>query len=141
MSQTISRRSGYTEEVLPKSELKRIMKRFMADQNRGISLEHFAEIAGMTRENMALIFVYEKHDMSEIIQRRVSKAYKQWLNGELVVMQNKDRTKFVDYRKEPKPRLARGYGLQVVDGEIKLKLGIRNKAEYSETLDEQLDRG
>ena len=113
----------------------------MADQNRGISLEHFAEIAGMTRENMALIFVYEKHDMSEIIQRRVSKAYKQWLNGELVVMQNKDRTKFVDYRKEPKPRLARGYGLQVVDGEIKLKLGIRNKAEYSETLDEQLDRG
>ena len=57
-------------------------------------------------------------------------------------MQNRDRTKFVQYRKEAKPVLERATGLQVVNGEIKLKLGITNKYDYSQpTVDEQLKRG
>lgn len=143
MYQTTSRKSVFTEpnNVIPKKELYRIMKRFIADPNRGISMALFSEVAGVGERNMLEIFVYEKNNCSEIIQRRVSKAYKQWVAGELAIMANRDKTRYVEYRKVPKPRLGRSYGLQVVGDEIKLKIGIRNKAEYSETLDEQLDRG
>jgi hypothetical protein len=64
------------------------------------------------------------------VQIRVSKAYISWKKGEIAVMQNWDNTRFTEYRKVAKPRLARGYGLQVVNGEIKMKLGIVNKADY-----------
>ena len=57
-------------------------------------------------------------------------------------MKNRDNTKFVAYRREEKPRLARSTGLQVVNGEIKIKVGISNLGDYSgTTLDEALKRG
>jgi hypothetical protein len=80
--------------------------------------------------------------MTEMVQYRVSKAYTEWKNGEVVIMQNRDRTKYVDYRKEAKPVLERGFNLQVQDGQIKIKLGIQKKYDYArQTLDEQLERG
>jgi hypothetical protein len=72
----------------------------------------------------------------------VSKAYHEWKDGEVAIMQNRDTSKFVQYRKESKPVFKRTTGLQVVNGEIKIKLGISNKYDYSgSTLDEQLGRG
>jgi hypothetical protein len=125
-------------QVLPKKELMRIIKRFLADERRGISQKLFAEIAGISETTLKDVFMYEKIPMSETTQRRVSKAYEHWRKGDVAIMELRDRTRVVEYRKESKPRLAKGYGLQVQGGEIKLKLGIRNKAEYDETLDEQL---
>ena len=57
-------------------------------------------------------------------------------------MQNRDASKFVQYRKEAKPVLQRTNKLEVINGEIKIKLGISKKYDYSgSTLDEQLGRG
>lgn len=57
-------------------------------------------------------------------------------------MQNRDRTKFVAYRKEEKPRLVPTTGLQVVNGQIKIRVGMSNKSDYSGlTLDETIGRG
>ena len=57
-------------------------------------------------------------------------------------MQNRDRTKFVQYRKDAKPVVERKNQLEVVNGQIKLKIGLVNKHDYSrQTLDEQLERG
>ena len=127
--------------VISKQELLRTMKLFLADQNRGISIDLFADLAGLGKKTLMEVFVHQSLPLSEYVQRRTSKAYKEWRNGEVAVMQNRDKSRFVQYRKESKPKMVRGYGLQVVGGEIKLKLGVKNRADYDSTLAEQLDRG
>jgi hypothetical protein len=117
------------------------MKLFFADQNRGISIELFADLAGLSKKTMFDVFINQELPLSEYVQRRTSKAYTEWRNGEVAIMQNRNNSRFVQYRKEAKPKLVRGYGLQVVGGEIKLKLGVKNRADYDSTLAEQLDRG
>jgi hypothetical protein len=127
--------------VISKQELLRTMKLFFADQNRGISIDLFADLAGLGTKTMVEVFINQNAPLSEYVQRRTSKAYKAWRNGDVAVMKNRDNSKFVQYRKESKPKMVRGYGLQVVGGEIKLKLGVKNRADYDSTLAEQLDRG
>lgn len=126
-------------EVIPKGELLRIMKKFIADKNRGISLDLFAELAGLSRSLISNTFEKEILSISETTQRRVSKAYQEFVAGNVVVYQNRDGSKFVDYRRAPKPRIARSMGLTLVNGEIKLKIGLKNRADYSDrTIDEKL---
>jgi len=85
------------------------------------------------------VFVRDKEPLTEVVQIRVSKAYQQWKSGNVRVMQNKDRTRYVEYRKESKPPMMASMGLQVTSGGIKLKVGMVNRHDYSEiTLDEAL---
>lgn len=129
------------DHVIPRTRLTAIMKRFIADQNRGISLDLFSELAGINVTTLVDVFRDESVPLSEYVQRRVSKAYMSWLAGDVAVMQNRNNTRFVAYRKEPKPRLARCQRLKVVNGKIQLDIGIKNRADYSApTLDEQLER-
>ena len=128
--------------VLPKKELLRVIKRFIKDKNRGISVKLFAELCGVDKEHLLDVFYYRIHPLTEYMQIRVNKGYQAWLNGEVAVMQNRDNTRFVSYRREPKPRLARTTGLHLVNGEIKIKVGVRSRGDYSaQTLDEALERG
>ena len=128
--------------TIPKTELHRIISRFLRDKERGISVELFADLCGISAPHLRDVFLHDTEPLTEYVQRRVSKAYKEWKNGEIAIMQNRDRSKFVQFRKEAKPVLERSAGLQVVGGEIKLKLGVTNKYYYSGlTLDEQLKRG
>lgn len=127
------------QSTIPKTELKRIIKRMMDDPDRGISLQLFSELAGINKSTLVDVFINQTLPLSEYVQRRVSKAYTAWKNGQVAVMQNRDRTRFVEYRRQPKPPMARAMGLQVVNGEIKLNVGIRNINDYSDpTLEEQL---
>jgi len=127
------------KSVIPKMELKRIMKRFLQDKNRGISVKLFAELAGVSEAHIRDVFLDESEPLTEYMQRRVSKAYIEWVNGEISIMQNRDNTRFVQYRKEAKPDMAKTTGLHLVNGEIKIKVGITNRSDYSVlTLDEQL---
>ena len=129
------------DHVIPRARLLAIMKRFIADENRGISIDLFCEVAGINKTTFLDAFKDESTLMSEYVQRRVSKAYLSWLAGDIAVMQNRDKTRFTQYRREPKPRLARCQRLKVVDGKIQLDIGIKNRADYSTpTLDEQLKR-
>jgi len=51
-------------------------------------------------------------------------------------------SKFLQYRKEAKPVLHKTTGLHLVNGEIKIKVGINNRCDHeSSTLDEQLGKG
>ena len=128
--------------ILPKLELKRVIRKFLTDQDRGISIPLFCEICGVSVKHLRDVFIDESEPLTEYMQRRVNKAYYAWLNGEIAIMQNRDRTKFVQYRKEAKPVLERTQKVEFSNGQIKLKLGITNKYDYSDlTLDEQLKRG
>ena len=129
------------EPVIPRHDLKRIIKRFLADKNRGISIPLFAELCGVSNAILRSVFIREEEPLTEYIQRRVSKGYQTWLRGDVAVMMNRDQTRFVQYRKESKPRMARSMALAVENGQIRLKIGIKNKADYSNLdIDEQLRR-
>jgi hypothetical protein len=122
-----------------KNDLRRIVKRFLQDKNRGISIPLFAELAGLSATRIRDVFMNETEPMSEYVQRRVSKAYQEWINGEVAIMQNRDTSLFVQYRKEAKPILHKSSKLTLVNGEIKINMGIKPKYDYSDlTLDEQL---
>lgn len=128
--------------TIPKTELKVIMRRFLADKERGISIPLFSELSGVSISQLRDVFLNDKEPLTEYVQRRVSKAYNEWKNGEVAIMQNRDTSKFVQYRKEARPALQKTNKLEVINGEIKIKLGITNKYDYSgNTLDEQLGRG
>ena len=129
-------------KVLPKVELKRVVRKFIQDKDRGISLNLFADLCGISKNHLLDVFLYEEEPLTEYVQRRVNKGYFAWQRGEIAIMQNRDRTKFVQYRREAKPVLERTQRLEVINGQIKIKLGITNKHDYSDlTLDEQLKRG
>jgi len=129
------------QPVIPRQDLKRTIKRFLSDKNRGISIPLFAELCGVSVAILRLVFIKEEEPLTEYVQRRVSKGYQSWLRGEVAVMMNRDQTRFIQYRKEPKPRVARFIGLEVQNGQIKLKIGLKNKADYSNLdIDEQLRR-
>ena len=130
------------KNTIPKVELKRIIRKFLVDPDRGISIPLFCDLAGVSTTQLRNVFLRECESLSEYMQIRVSKAYLEWKNGEVAIMQNRDTSRFVQYRKESKPVMTRKTSLQVVNGEIKIKLGISNRYDYSDIwLDEQLERG
>lgn len=118
------------------------MRRFLSDHERGISIPLFSDLSGVSISQLRDVFLNDKEPLTEYVQRRVSKAYNEWKNGEVAIMQNRDSSKFVQYRKEARPALEKTNKLEVINGEIKIKLGISKKYDYSgSTLDEQLRRG
>jgi hypothetical protein len=130
------------KSVYSKTELKRIIKRFFQDKRRGISIKLFAELAGVSHLYLRDVFLYETEPLSETVQRRVDKAYKAWVRGEVAIMQNRDTSKFVQYRKEAKPVFEKKTGVQLVNGQFQVSVGVKPKYDYSRlTLDEQLERG
>jgi hypothetical protein len=129
-------------KAIPKAQLKKIIKRFLKDKDRGISLSLFANLCGLSDTIIKMVFLDETEPMTEYVQRRVSKGYIEYRDGEVAIMQNRDNTRFVQYRKETRPVLQRTTGLQVVNGEIKIKMGISKRHDYDvDNLDEQLRRG
>jgi len=127
--------------VIPKKQLLELIERFCADKDRGISVMLFAELSGVSLKHFKDVFIDRTEPLTETIQRRVSKAYEEWRDGNVRVMQNRDRTRFVEYRKEPKPLLRRDNRLIVENGRIVLKPGIVNRSDYNRpTLGQQLRR-
>ena len=129
------------QRTLTKVELLRAIKRFIADKNRGISIDLFANAAGIHPRHFLDVFKYEKHTLTRTTQIRVSKVYQSWKNGEMRVMERPDMSRYVEYKKEPAPVIRKSNQLVLTTDGIKLKLGLRNRLDYSEeTLDEQLNR-
>jgi hypothetical protein len=124
---------------LSKTELKKQIKRFISDKDRGISLPMFCELSGISKATLLDCFHYETEPISETTQRRVNKAYMQWKAGMVKVMSRRDRSRFIEYRKEAKPPIVHGLGLKVTPEGIKLRVGLVNRHDYSEQdLDEAL---
>ena len=125
--------------ILSKEELKRQIKRFISDKERGIGLEHFCEIAGVSKGHFLDVFYYGIHPLTENIQMRVNRAYEHWKEGRLVVMKRGNNTRYVDYRKTPKAPFFAKTGLKLTPEGIKIRVGMVNRHDYSEPdLHEQL---
>jgi hypothetical protein len=123
--------------VIPKEELKLLVGRFLKDKQRGISLQKFADLCGISREFLADVFIYENAPMSETTQRRVSSAYQAWREGRVRIMRRADKTQYVDYRKVAEPAIFSHMGIVKSPDGFKLSIGPRNRHDYSyPTLDE-----
>lgn len=128
-------------QVLTVEELKRRMDRFIDDENRGISLKLFADLAGIDYSALKKMFQAKVMPITERSQVRVSKALWEVEQGRIVVMRRQNGSKYWAYRKEEKPRLTRRADLILTNEGIKLKLGVANRNDYSgNSLAEQLDK-
>ena len=124
---------------LSKKQLLAEIQRFCADKDRGISLTHFCEICGISEETLKCVFIRQTDSMSEYVQVRVNKGYAEWKAGNVRVMVRPDKTKFVEYRKRRLPPILPDMRLQVSDGQLKLRIGPKNRHDYSvASLDGQL---
>lgn len=127
--------------VLTKRDLYNRMDRLLADPHRPISIKLLSDLAGISDFTIKMVFQSKKIPMSETTQIRMSKALLRLQNGEIEIIENRDRTREVRYVKNPRLRIKRSYGLTVVDGEIKLKIGLKNRTDYSEPTFEELMKG
>lgn len=123
--------------VFPKEELKRLVGKLLRDKERGISIQKFADLSGISKDLLQDVFIYEITPMSETTQRRVSAAYQHWVDGLVKIMRRKDQTQYVDYRKIPEPAIFPHMGIVNSPDGFKLSIGPRNRHDYSyPTLDE-----
>jgi len=123
----------YTKEAL-----KRIMKRFLNDPNRGISMARFAELAGISLYTLRDVFLYKTVPLSVYVQHRVGKAYEHVRKGEVRVMA-KGNKRYVEYRKEPQLKLRRNTQLVLTADGFQIKTGVQLKGDYTQpTLEEQI---
>ena len=119
-------------QVPTKRDLMSMIRRFIRNKERGISIKLFAQAAGVNHLHFLDVFWYRTEPLTEKMQIRVNKAYEAWKNGQLAIMQNRNRTKFVTYRTEAQPRVVPSTGLAMVNGKIQIKVGMRNIDDYSQ---------
>lgn len=117
--------------VFPKEELKRLVGKLLRDKERGISIQKFADLSGISKDLLQDVFIYEITPMSETTQRRVSAAYQHWVDGRVKIMRRKDQTQYVDYRKIPEPAIFPHMGIVNSPDGFKLSIGPRNRHDYS----------
>jgi hypothetical protein len=123
--------------VYPKEELKILVGKLLRDKERGISIQRFADLCGISKDLLHDVFIYEIKPMTETTQRRVSAAYQSWVDGRVKIMRRKDKTTYVDYRKTPEPAIFPHMGIVNSPDGFKLSIGPRNRHDYSyPTLDE-----
>jgi hypothetical protein len=127
--------------TLSKEELKRQIRRFLLDKDRGISVKTFAEACGLSSDILEMVFLTGERQLTEHVQRRVNIAYDNWRSGYLRTMRRRDRTTFADYRRQAEVPMLPSNKIVFKNGQFSLVTGLKNRHDYSEpTLDEQLNK-
>ena len=127
-------------KALTKAELYRQMTRFSEDANSPFSWQSMSEVCGISADHLRKVFIYRTAPLTEETQVRVSRALERIRAGDVTVMYNKDKSRFIKFNPEPKPRVSRGYKIALIDGRLGIKTGLVNRNDYSQiTLKEQLE--
>ena len=117
--------------ALSKQQLMKEIKLFFKDKDRGISIELFGELAGLSKLHMEEVFVRETRPLTEYTQKRVNRAYAIWKTGRVKIMRKYSGHRYVDFRKEPEIPLVPHLKIEMVNGQAKVKLGSVNRHDYS----------
>lgn len=127
-------------KALTKAELYRQMTRFSEDANSPFSWQSMSEVCGISADHLRKVFIYRTVPLTEETQVRVSRALEKIKRGDVTVMYNKDKSRFIKHNNEPKPRVMRGYQIKLIDGQLRVQPGLVNRNDYSQiTLKEQLE--
>ena len=124
----------------PKQEIREWFKRFWADRSRGVSAVVLCDFLNIGVTTFGESVLRNKMPMSNAMQATMSKFIHEWEIGRIEATKNRWNGSKLQYRREPKVELAPTVGLRVVDGQIRLKVGLQNRRDYSgTTLKEQLN--
>lgn len=130
------------QQIHTKAELRKMFKRFHADDKRGISLALFADMCGISLHHLYQVFIAETETLTETTQIRVSRALEAHRKGQLRVMENPlNRKRYAEYRPkgEEKPRMVKGVSFVVNNGKIGLQPRPVNRQDFSRpNLDEMI---
>jgi hypothetical protein len=107
------------------------IKLFFKDKDRGISIELFGELAGLSKLHMEEVFVRETRPLTEYTQKRVNRAYAIWKTGRVKIMRKYSGHRYVDFRKEPVVPMVSQLKIDLTNGAAKIKLGAVNRHDYS----------
>lgn len=118
-------------KIMSKAEIYRQMDRFWKDTDKTLSIRMFAELSGLSQSLLIRVFYVKDTDMSEHTQIAVSRALERMTRGDVIMVYDKGNKRRLIYRQEPKPRLAKSMSLTNDGGKIALKVGIKNKSDYS----------
>jgi len=118
---------------LTKQELRRQIRKFLYNPDRGISHRMFAELCGVNMDHMRDVFLYQTKPMTEMMQIRVNRGFDAVKRGAVRTMKRRDNSHFVDYRPEPKPEFVPKYGVRFVNGRVVMNVGMVNRHDYSES--------
>ena len=127
--------------ALSKQQLMKEIKLFFKDKDRGISIELFGELAGLSKLHMEEVFVRETRPLTEYTQKRVNRAYAIWKTGRVKVMRKFSGHRYVDFRKEPVVPMVSQLKIDLSSGAAKIKLGSVNRHDYSNFNDILSKRG
>jgi len=128
-------------KIMTKAEIYRQMERFWKDTDKTLSIRMFAELSGLSQSLLTRVFYVKDMDMTEHTQISVSRALERMTRGDVVMVYDKGNKRRLIYRQEPRPRLAKSMNLTVDGGKIGLKVGIKNKSDYSKPgFDEQFTK-
>jgi hypothetical protein len=129
-------------KILTKAEIYRRMERFWQDEDRTLSIQMFAEFCGLSPSLLYRVFHDKTLPMTEHTQICVSRALERMARGDVVMVYGRDQRRRLLYRQEPKPRVVKANTLTIKDGKIGLKVGLKNKSDYSDpTFEEELTAG
>ena len=119
-------------KIMTKAEIYRQMDRFWKDQDKTLSIRMFAELSGLSQSLLTRVFYVKDTDMTEHTQIAGSRALGRMTRGDVVMVYDKGNKRRLIYRQEPRPRLAKSMNLTVDGNQIGLKVGIKNKSDYSQ---------
>jgi hypothetical protein len=117
--------------VTARKDLLKHLRRFAEDKDRGISIALFSDLCGISQSLMVRI-IDGRLPMSEWAQRRISKALSEWKLGKVAVMQNRDHSRYVEYRREDRPVARKTCELRSNGKIIQLVVGVKLKGDYSQ---------
>lgn len=119
--------------TLPEKEIRDWMCNYLRKkEGRPMSVSLFSELCGIKKRTLETIF-NDGEMLSEVNQIRLSKAINDIESGNVSVMVNRDRTKFIEYRKQPRVVMRRSFQIVNQSGQIGLKIGLKNKSDYRST--------
>jgi hypothetical protein len=116
---------------LDKKTLKKELKLFLDDKDRGISIKNFCEIAGISDRLFMYIIKENKLPMTESVQRGLNRAYMHWKEGRLRVMKKHTNETYPDYRKEPVPAVMPMSKLVMTNTGFKVQNKPINRHDYA----------
>lgn len=119
-------------KIMPKAEIYRQMDRFWKDRDKTLSIAMFAELCGLSESLLKRVFYVKDMDMSEHTQIAVSRALERMTRGDVMMVYDRDLKRKLFYKQKPEPRLTKSMSLTVDGGKIGLKIGVKNKSDYSQ---------
>lgn len=120
-------------KVLSIEEIKLRMQAMRANKKRGFSIAMFSKFAGIDYRNLKKMFFEDKMLITELSQRKLSKALLAIESGEAGLRLLITGEKVIDFhpKSQQKPPIKKGFAVSLAGNQLKLNVGPVNRFAFS----------